>query len=75
MICSGSQNSSCSGLVTTAEPPTNGCSGTGAKNMVKVGDHRKTMGTNRRAQMAEHTCMYNKRHKIEFQAYIEVHLL
>lgn len=70
MICAESQNSSCSGLVNTAEPPTNGCSGTGAKNMVKVRDHRKTMRTNRRAQRAEQTCMKNKRHKIEFQAYI-----
>lgn len=41
MICAGSQNSSCSGLVTTAEPPTNGCSGTGAKRQWEpTGEHK-----------------------------------
>lgn len=62
MICAGSGNPSRRGLTTTVEPPTRR-HGTGSKHPVTVGVHLKTIGTDRRVQGAENTCMYIDRHK------------
>lgn len=49
-------------VATTTDSPSRGSHGPESKHQVKVRDHLKTIGTERRAQGAEHKYMYIDRY-------------